>query len=369
MLHSAKINLLSTEISFIFISYTCTMKRPTLLFLILSLYPFLVTGQNVTETKPHEFSKAFGETFEKLAQSRDSGYSVAIGIFENGLKNTVSNYEKYRMILNIGFLYTATKQYDKAIDMWNAENREGICLPFVLENMTFPGYLSEYLTNKRFQDFIENNKVLRNKANENSKAEYFVNLPENYNPDRKYPLIIVMHGGFGDNNSTYVNWDSKSIKNEFISVFPQGKEVIGTFTRKFGKTGIEDIKEIYRRVLSEYPVDTSKIILAGQSAGGELAIRLTYNDIPAAGLLLAFPVKPKEFDYTKAVDFKNRNIRIIMMCGEKDEIFYAGQRDMSAILDSAGVENRFISNPDLGHDFPSDFREQIDNRLVFLTDN
>ena len=358
-----------TELSVIFISYTGPMNKQPLFILILILSPFLSFGQNVTETKPHEFSEVFGETFDKLAQSMGSGYSEGIGILENGLKNTVSDYERYKMILNIGFLYTATKQYDKAIDLWNAENRKGICLPFVLENMTYPGYLSDYLNIKRFQEFIKNNNELRNKANENSKAEYFVNLPENYDPDRKYPLIIVMHGGFGDNNATCKYWDSKKIKNEFISVFTQGREVVGTFTRKYGKTGIEDINEIYRRVISEYPVDTSKIILAGQSAGGGLAIQLTNNDIPATGLLLAFPAKPREFDYTKAVDFKNMNLKVIMVCGEKDQTFYAGQREMSAILDSAGVENRFISNPDLGHDFPPDFGEQIDNGLAFLMKN
>ena len=31
------------------------------------------------------------------------------------------------------------------------------------------------------------------------------------------------------------------------------------------------------------------------------------------------------------------NLKVIMVCGEKDQTFYAGQREMSAILDSAGA--------------------------------
>ncbi|UCH15406.1 MAG: dienelactone hydrolase family protein, partial [Bacteroidales bacterium] len=231
----------------------------------------------------------------------------------------------------------------------------------------FPHFLSEYSDNKRFQDFILLNDSLKISTAENTKAEYFVNLPVNFNPDNKYPLIIVLHGGIGNNNTTYINWDSKKIKSDFISVYPHGRIVRGSYARSYGESGLEDIKEIYKQVASNYPVDTSVVILAGQSAGGDLSLRLAYDDIPAQGLLLAFPVKPKDLDYKKASEFKNKNIRIVMICGEKDQRFFPGQQEMSVILDSAGVENRFIKYPELGHGFPDDFPEQLDKGILYIT--
>ena len=123
-------------------------------------------------------------------------------------------YEKYKIIFNLGYLYAATKQYDKSIDMWLSANEEGIIFPFIIKkDNEFPPYLSEYSDNKRFQDFIILNDSLKISAAKNSKAEYFVNLPVNFNPDNKYPLIIILHGGIGNNYATYINWDSKKIKN------------------------------------------------------------------------------------------------------------------------------------------------------------
>lgn len=340
-----------------------------LIILLITLNSYFVLGQKVVETQRIELSKEYKETFDNLELYKDSGFYKGIEILEKGLINVKHEYEKYKIIFNLGYLYATTRQYDKSIDMWLSANEEGIFFPFKLKDNPFPQYLSEYSNNKRFQDFIILNDRLKNSAVENPKAEYFVNLPVNFNPGIKYPLIIILHGGIGSNNSTCINWDSKKIKNDFISVYPQGRIVLGSYARRYGKTGLEDIKEIYRQVISKYPVDTSSVILAGQSAGGELSLRLAYNDIPVHGLLLAFPVKPGELDYRKASEYKNKNIRIVMICGEKDQIFFPGQQEMSIILDSAKVENRFIKYPDLGHGFPVDFPEQLDKGILYITND
>ena len=127
--------------------------------------------------------------------------------------------------------------------MWLSANEEGIIFPFITKkDKEFPHYLSEYSDNKRFQDFILLNDRLKISAAENSKAEYFVNLPVNFNPDNKYPLIIILHGGIGNNYATYINWDSKKIKNSYISVYPQGRIARGSYARSYGESGLEDIE-------------------------------------------------------------------------------------------------------------------------------
>ena len=59
----------------------------------------------------------------------------------------------------------------------------------------------------------------------------------------------------------------------------------------------------------------------------------------------------------------------VWICGSQDKNFYPGQLELSSLLDSAKVENKFITYPDLGHAFPDDFRFQIDQELMFILDS
>jgi predicted esterase len=340
-------------------------KSTTLLMIILT---YSVFGQNIVEVKRFEFSNEFKVTSMKARQYQDSNIYKKIEILEKGLITLKSNYEKYRIIFNtLGPNYTTTKQFDKAIDLWISANKEGIFFPFEYDKDNFwPPYISEYQNNKRFEDFLVINDSLKKSLASNLKAEYFVNLPNNYNPNTKYPMIIILHGGIGDNNMVFEKWDSKVIKNDFISVYPHGCIAEGSYTYRFGQSGMKDLKDIYSQVISKYSVDTSKIILAGQSDGGRLSIQLAYNDIPIKGLFLAFPVIPDDFNDKRAIYLKKRYTKIFVLCGDKDN-FHSGQQHLSKILDNVKVDNKFIIYPDLGHNFPSDFPEQLEKGLLYLT--
>lgn len=337
------------------------------------LYPILLfifnlqtaVCQNVIEVAQPAIPDDHLLLFKTLRSYRDSAFTKSIEILENGLDQAASDYEKYRIMMNLGFLYTQAEEYDKCIDMWRTANDQGICFPFDV-NEPFPSYLSDYFGNSRFNNMYINNDSLRNKASDNAKAEYFVDLPDEFIPGLQYPLIILLHGGIGDFHNTYLYWNSASIRDHYISVYPRGRDVKGSFARRFGSEGMRDIAEIYRQVVKKYPVDTTQVILAGQSAGGALSICLSYDSINAAGLLLAFPVKPSDFDLYKAINFRKNNLKITTICGEEDKSFFPGQKRFAELLDSANVEHRFITYPGLGHGFPDDFSEQIDKALLFF---
>jgi hypothetical protein len=72
-------------------------------------------------------------------------------------------------------------------------------------------------------------------------------------------------------------------------------------------------------------------------------------------------IETKRFELS--IEFKKtfENLKLY-----KDERFFPEQQEMSIILDSAKVDNRFMKYPDLDHGFPNDFSEQIDKGLLFL---
>ena len=338
------------------------------LFLGLIFNVTICYSQNVIEVKPPQISDEIEALFAELNASRDSGFYKGIEILENGLKQAKNNYETHKIVLNLGFLYTETEQFDKCLDMWFAAGKKGMCFNFLVSDDPYPSYLSEYKDNKRFSDFIKSNDSLLSVISNNSKAEYFVNLPDNYDKTKKYPVIIILHGGFGSYYKTFEDWQSDLIYSDFISVYPQGREIKGSFTRRYGDSGIDDITMIYNQVIRKYSVDTTSLILAGQSAGGALSLGLVNNKLFAKGLFLAFPVKPDDFDIQRAESLKESSVRVVMICGEQDKTFYAGQLELSRLLDSAGVDNQFIKYPDLGHGFPDHFSEQIDLGLKYILD-
>ena len=339
-----------------------------LIFLGLIFNITICYSQNVIEVEQPKISDEIEILFAELKANSEARFYKSIEILEKGLMQAKSDFETYKIVLNLGFLYTKTEQFDKCLDIWIAANKKGICFNLQPGDNPYPSYLSEYKGIKRFTDFIKSNDSLLVEKSKDAKAEYFVNLPIKYNKTQKYPVIIILHGGFGSYYRTFENWQSDLIQNDFISVYPQGREIKGSFTRRYGKNGIEDISQIYEQVITKYSVDTTSLILAGQSAGGALSLGLVNNGLFTKGLLLAFPVKPRDFDIKRAESLKESSVRVLMICGEQDKTFYSGQLELSGLLDSAEVENKFVTYPNLGHGFPDDFRFQIDQGLIFILD-
>mgnify|MGYP000663394459 CR=1 FL=1 len=103
--------------------------------------------------------------------------------------------------------------------------------------------------------------------------------------------------------------------------------------------------------------------------GGEDILEMSPEDRAREGLFLAFPTKPKDFDIQKAKSLEESSVRVVMICGEQDKRFYPGQIEISRLLDSVKVENKFIKYPNLGHGFPNDFDSQLDQGLIYILDN
>jgi predicted esterase len=334
-----------------------------LLLLLISINFQIVLGQNVIEKiKP----VTFNENAESFA-SLDTGLKGNIAKLENELKNRTDNFYKDMIYQYLGYFYTVSNQDLKCLNMWDSLNQAGIILPFEFSEKAYPNYINKYIDNEQFMKFRTSNENLKNEANKISSLEYFVSLPSDYDSTKFYPMIIILHGGIGSYYDTYSVWKSKILSQKFISVYTQGKDVVGTYSRSFGETGINDIIEVYKQVKQKYAVNQEQIILAGQSWGGYLTIKLSFESIPVKGLLLAFPVIPEDFDLISATKLKNNKTSIVMFCGENDLNEIDGQKRLAKIIDSVNLVNKTYFYPNQGHTFPKEFSEKIDNGLIFLT--
>jgi predicted esterase len=100
---------------------------------------------------------------------------------------------------------------------------------------------------------------------------YTIKLPKDYNPDRKYPLLVFLHGS-GQDEQNLLN--SERSAGNFIEVAPYARDMYQCYASDSSQN---DIIEAIEDVKQHFSVDKDKIIIGGFSMGGYGALRTFYE--------------------------------------------------------------------------------------------
>lgn len=190
---------------------------------------------------------------------------------------------------------------------------------------------------------------------------YTVKIPANYDPAKKYPAIVFLHGSDRDDtavaNHKYVGTD------QFIIIAPNGR---GPLTGYVLNHAQEDIQEAVADASKNYNIDQSNLILAGFSMGGYGAYR-TYYETPGKYKAVAvFSGAPdignqytgttrhpnfSEIKYLKK--FKGARIAIFHGRGDRNCPFELTD-EIAKKLKSIGAEVSYFIDENVGHSPPRD---------------
>jgi polyhydroxybutyrate depolymerase len=111
---------------------------------------------------------------------------------------------------------------------------------------------------------------------------YRLYVPPGLPAGRPTPLVVFLHGGFGDGTqaeSAY-GWDAAADTNGFIVVYPDGVSKAwngGTCCGVPQREGIDDvgfIENLVAELEAELPIDPARVFATGISNGGIMAYRL-----------------------------------------------------------------------------------------------
>lgn len=157
----------------------------------------------------------------------------------------------------------------------------------------------------------------------NEKLMYNLYVPKNYDPSKKYPLVLFMHDAgvvSNDPKKTLtqglgaVVWatPSEQAKNEAFVLAPQYTTVIAddnSETKEPMDITVDLIKELEKR----YSIDSNRLYNTGQSMGGmtSIAMDIKYPDMFAASLLVAC-----QWDAAKVAPMAKKNLWIIVSEGD-----------------------------------------------------
>lgn len=218
---------------------------------------------------------------------------------------------------------------------------------------------------------------------------YTVLLPENYNKNKKYPVLYLLHGVFGDEN-TFSSDPSSKVREIFYNLARDGKarQWIVVMPNMFAATnpaqrpaltpeGLKPydnfkndlVNDLMPCIESRYSVlkGRDNTAIAGFSLGGRetLYTSISYPNLfsyaaafsPAPGLVPARDwatnhpgsLRPEQVVYPKAGQ-PNAMKTVMVMCGTADSVVGQFPKSYHELLAKNGVSNIWYEVPGANHD-------------------
>ena len=185
--------------------------------------------------------------------------------------------------------------------------------------------------------------------NENESMGYWVYLPEGYEPEKKYPLVIFMHGRGerGDDLTVVLKHGPPRMVQEgkqfpFILISPQ-------LSLKHPVWVASDVLKLVDHAEASYAVDQNRIYATGLSlgGGGTWAVGLAAPDRFAALLPICGKIDPKFPSQVKAI----KHVPVWAFHGDADTAVPISETiDMVEGLKAVDGNVKFTTYPGVAHD-------------------
>ena len=321
--------------------------------------------------KENEFPEVKGDCLGQIYkdQTYDELREIAIGYFPNKADSTILIMEYAFLNFPDEFLnsstiltqvYTRVGEFPKAIELWEVGIKKGYA--YGLNSIVYQEY---YKDNTEFERLAEK----ENNLLETLHIKHEVVLPAGFNNKKSYPILFIFHGNSRNIVKSKMSWNAPVMSEEFITVFLQSYMPASSIDFRWvpddDKTR-EELKEIYDQILKTYPVNESKIIFAGMSAGGYKALELTFsNYFPVSGLVLNCPVIPPDIEEEMITHFVEKNKKMGIITGEND-FALENQKTLISRIDKLDGQTKILVNKSLGHSFAENFSLLLDEYLRWV---
>ncbi|HUU46689.1 MAG TPA: prolyl oligopeptidase family serine peptidase [Acidobacteriota bacterium] len=196
---------------------------------------------------------------------------------------------------------------------------------------------------------------------DSSLQPYMVWLPDDFDADRRYPLLVYLHGSASTEYD--LRGSQRVIPEGFIALAPRGRGTSNCFTFDQAQ---EDIAEALAAVVADYPIDTTAILLTGFSMGGYGVYRTFYESPEKFRALAVFSGSPNManewYPGNAYPDFTDpnllgafRDIPVFVFHGQRDRnVSHEATEAFMTLLRQTGARVEFHPEADKGHEAPSD---------------
>lgn len=338
------------------------MKKLVIIF-CLAVFAWMVFSGAIQEKQTfssyQEMRTRLGELFNqnKFAEAAALLESVLDQFPDNVAANTY----------NLAFIRLSQGDAEKAMAALEDGLRRGVF--YGLWDFDFDAW-APLKKHERFSAFAETNKLRAAEAQKKASLKIEVETPEGYDPAKKYPLFLALHGGGEAVADFKPLWVSPRLKKEFIVAYlqsPQVASMTGFHWQDEAQTK-RDVETGYKQVLETYSVDESRVLIGGFSSGGFASIIVAFSGAPQVrGFVALCPVPPETLRDEDIAAAKSRGLRGTLLTTEQDGRVEL-QKALVDRLQKSGLAVEFYVTPNIGHWFPADFGERLDQAIGKILD-
>ena len=193
--------------------------------------------------------------------------------------------------------------------------------------------------------------IVSNSIPDEPPMKYLVELPPEYNPYRRYPAVVTMHGA-GTNAALQVDWwaGKRGSKNQrFGQAGRHGFIVIAPMWSKPHQKSYEytarehlGVLAVLRDAMRRFSINTDQVFISGHSMGGDAAwdIGLAHPDV-WAGIV---PIVAQGDKYVKTY-WENARQLPLPNHGGLPMYFVAGEFDGGKMVKNATELDRYLTKP------------------------
>jgi S1-C subfamily serine protease/predicted esterase len=139
---------------------------------------------------------------------------------------------------------------------------------------------------------------LLKRTNETKDKNYWIYVPEDYDPNISYALVLWLHP-VGRSKDTDIDdfkesWEDYCARNHVILAGPKAENETGWVA-----SDAEFVNQVVQEVLNQYTIDRQRVVVHGMGLGGQMAFYLgfhnrdTFRGVATTGAVLANQVKEK----------------------------------------------------------------------------
>ena len=186
---------------------------------------------------------------------------------------------------------------------------------------------------------------------EGERGGFWLYVPENYSPERKWPLVMALHGGSGTGRQFLWSWLRDARSRGAILAAPTS--VCGTWALAGEDLDTPNILRILDFIRASWAVDPARLLLTGMSDGGTFSyvsgLEAGSPFTHLAPVSAAFhPLLAEMTDGARV-----RGLPIHIVHGALDWMFPASMaRQAQQVLSAAGADVTYREIDDLSHTYP-----------------
>jgi pimeloyl-ACP methyl ester carboxylesterase len=190
------------------------------------------------------------------------------------------------------------------------------------------------------------------------------------------PLLIALHGNQSTAERTLPFWAS-AVSDGWVLAIPQSDQVM--FKDAYAWDDLEKARAFvtsqYEALAKNTLFDSQKVIIAGHSMGGLVAIRIALEGLlPISGFVVNGPAvpyldEPEELENLLPAA-RQRGLRAYFIVGEQDEAINAPEvKSLAEKMQAAGIPCELELVPNSTHDYNAAYDAALRRGLAFVSMN